>query len=220
MIIGISGKKQSGKSTIANKLHEIIPNSRIVCFADELKKIVLNSFVPIDWFWELKDLELEENKQKITPCGKTVRELLQIVGTDWFRSVYPDVWVNAYWNTVGKLPKNTTIITPDIRFENELKFIQAHDGIVIRTLRHPFEDNHPSETALDEVQEYALDIEDDTSGFSIWHNCGSGEYLISDVPEYRHGKQFDVVLDNTEMSMEDLYKWCEFIVNELQVSKM
>jgi hypothetical protein len=221
MIIGLSGKKQSGKTTISNMFFDLLgPFCGVHSFAEPLKYIVLTCFVPSEWNWKMDDFNSEENKRKVTPCGKTVRELLQIIGTDWFRSIYPDVWVNAFKNDL-LCSADTHHIVTDVRFPNELRAIQNMGGIVIRTLRHPFEDNHPSETALDEVQEHTMDFDsDDVSNFSVWHNCGSGESLICDVAEYQRGRMFDIVLDNTDMTMEDLQKWCEFMVNELQMSKM
>jgi hypothetical protein len=213
-IIGISGKKQSGKSTIANRMHEIFSDieSEIIRFADPLKDIVRDCFIPVEWNWTIESFESEENKRKVTPCGKTVRELLQIVGTDWFRSVYPDAWVNTFRMSM-KFSTLPYVFVPDCRFPNELKVIQDMGGIVVRTLRHPFEDNHASETALDEVQKNTMDIEG--GGFPIWKSCGTGDYLATDVPEYMRGKKFDLVLDNTEMTMDDLYLWCDWLAQSI-----
>ena len=164
LIIGLSGKKQAGKSTAAAHIKKCLENKfnvsvEVVGFADKLKGIVLDCFVPPDWNWELADLEDDDNKNRETPCGKTVRQLLQLVGTDWFREAFSDCWVNALANTAHSLKTELDVgvlLVPDVRFRNELKYIQANGGLVIRFNRAPFgeTDKHISETALDGVQEH------------------------------------------------------------------
>lgn len=143
MIIGISGKKQSGKTTIANYLEEKYDAS-ILCFADAIKDIAKWCFVPIDMN---VDMDTEEGKQTMLPCGLTVRELLQTFGTDYFRAIWPDCWLNAYQKNPAILAD--MVITPDVRFENEVELIQSLGGKVIRLTRSPYNDQHESETALD-----------------------------------------------------------------------
>jgi len=140
-IIGISGHKQSGKTTAAKYLEDQI-GAEIVCFSDELKDMVCRYFgANEDDLWGS-----DADKNKLLPCGKSGREVLQIVGTDWFRSLDPDWLVRAYkkkdfyW---------FNIITPDVRFLNEIQCIHDLGGIVIRLLRKPYKDEHKSETALD-----------------------------------------------------------------------
>lgn len=128
---------------------------KTVRFADELKRIVTTCF-------EVRpsDFETEEGKQRrVHPSGKTVREILQIIGTDVFRELDPYCWVNAYSMRVSQLKNEIIhetegreyplILTPDVRFRNEVEAIQQLGGVVIRLTRNPIQDNHPSETALD-----------------------------------------------------------------------
>ena len=156
IIIGFSGKKQSGKTTAVGHFVQRYAalNPCVVSFADPLKRIVIECFCPNEWGLHVPDLDGEEVKQRVTPCGKTVRELLQVVGTDMFRGLWGRVWLNTMEYELlhaGKL-----VVVPDVRFPNEVQFIQERGGHVVRLLRAPYaQDQHASETALDET---GLDI--------------------------------------------------------------
>ena len=79
----------------------------------------------------------------------TVREVLQYVGTDMFRGLDPSIWVNACMNQIQKEEPELALIS-DVRFENEVKAIQAEKGYVIGFTRSPFKQpkkDHVSETA-------------------------------------------------------------------------
>ena len=182
-IIGISAKKQGGKTTAMNHLVDQLGelNVLVVCFADFLKNIVTRCFGATHGQVDGTD----KDKNSPLPCGKTAREVMQIVGTDWFRSLEPDCWINSYkW-----VLENTTtplIITPDVRFPNEVALIQRMGGHVIRLMRAPFDesDQHESETALDTVEANTMAFE-----------CG-GDYV-------EHEQFFDAIIDNREMSIEE-----------------
>lgn len=68
-IIGISGHKQSGKTTSAEFLDSNLEKTEIVCFADALKNIVGDCFGA-----ETDDLYgTDSDKHKLLPCGKSIR---------------------------------------------------------------------------------------------------------------------------------------------------
>jgi hypothetical protein len=79
----------------------------------------------------------------------TVRELLQVLGTDIFREMLEgDVWANSPfrrdWNGYD------VVFITDCRFPNEARVVKERGGTIIRLERDTgFVDNHPSETALD-----------------------------------------------------------------------
>lgn len=193
MIIGVSAKKQGGKSTMVNVLQVLLPNSQVMRFADFLKEIVLTCFVPAEWDWTIEDLDLDDNKNRETPCGWTVRKLLQIIGTDWFRHTYQDCWITAFKKKAAQVCCSH-ILVPDVRFPNELRAIQEMDGKVVRLLRAPFQDQdqHESETALDEIAEITARIQAGETG--LW---SEGSLM------------FDVLCDNRDMSMDEQADWTE-----------
>ena len=80
----------------------------------------------------------------------TVREVLQFVGTEIFRKMYTNVWVDAFMRRVRKSGVKFAFVS-DVRFPNEVEAIQREGGKVIRLTRdvHKGKDKHESERALD-----------------------------------------------------------------------
>lgn len=81
----------------------------------------------------------------------TAREVMQFVGTDLFRKMYGNVWVDA---TIRQIKKDKPVIAiaGDCRFPNEVDGVHTAGGKVIRYTRAPFagQDEHLSENALNE----------------------------------------------------------------------
>ena len=79
----------------------------------------------------------------------TAREVMQYVGTNIFRKIHNNVWVDALMRRIKDENPHMALIT-DVRFANEVDGVRAADGKVIRLTRNPFpNDAHASETALD-----------------------------------------------------------------------
>lgn len=147
-IIGISGKKGSGKTLLAHLILENYPEYSIKSFAYPLKKMTA----------ELLDIgdmgELDKESVKMQPivfCPTvTIRQLLQVIGTEVGRNLDPNFWVNyLFFNTL----KDEKVIISDVRFPNEATAITERGGIIIRLVteedtKEP-KDLHESETALD-----------------------------------------------------------------------
>jgi hypothetical protein len=187
MIIALSGKKQSGKSTAVEDILKRVEHkpymSKSVAFAGSLKRFVNAFFLaPLEQGEPEWDAEYFKNLKH--PCGKTIRELLQIVGTDWCRNLWPDIWVEQwkYW-IKQNCSEYELILVPDVRFVNEVKAIQDLGGHVIRLTRNPFpDDKHESETALDLVEAICIGDPD---------GC------------YDEKTRFDAIIDNSAMSIEE-----------------
>jgi hypothetical protein len=179
-ILGFSGRKSSGKDTAVSDIVKRLPFGTVdvLPIAAGLKDIVRRCFVPAEWPQSKTIHWTERDKQMPLPCGKTLREILQLVGTDWFRQLWSDVWVNA-WKAEVSRSSAEAILVPDVRFPNELAAIQDMNGHVIRLTRAPYIDAHVSETSLD-VAEY------DTA------------HGIFDGPT----RLFDAIVDNRSMSIE------------------
>lgn len=163
-IIAFSGKKQSGKTTASNFL-EKMTGGTIIGFADSLKNIISVCF------GATKEQLDGTDKQKNTPlaCGMTSRALMQMIGTDVFRNdLDPDCWLRAMKHKMSRYNSKLFII-PDVRFANEVRFVQVDGGHVIRLLRAPFsdKDQHTSETALDDAPEGFFDYVLDNRGMNV-----------------------------------------------------
>ena len=147
-IICISGKAQHGKDTCAGIMQRLFDErgkrARIIHYADLLKYLCKTYF---DWDGE-KDA-----------YGRT---LLQRVGTDTIRAKEPDYRDNFVINFLKLLPNEWDyVIIPDTRFPNEVFSMKEAfpDTLHVRVIRPNFDNglsieqqNHISETALDEIQ--------------------------------------------------------------------
>ena len=97
----------------------------------------------------------------------TAREVLQYVGTDVFRSMNSDVWLNSLLNKIESSSPELALIS-DVRFENEIEAIQKNKGFVVGLTRDPYEqtDRHSSESEIEKCLE-ACDIIVDNSSLTI-----------------------------------------------------
>lgn len=156
MIIGLVGKAQAGKDTVADYLvkHFFFQKA---AFADDLKALCKDMFNLTD-----AQVNTQEGKAAIdVRYGITPREILQKVGTDWFRSVYPMIWVDRLCNRLKREPNVDHVIT-DIRFPNEAMAIQQAGGLIVKLVRTDGNNlgalsNHPSETAFDSFEDSFFD---------------------------------------------------------------
>jgi hypothetical protein len=156
LILAFSGKKCSGKTTACEYCKKEIEKAGFsvdtINFADTLKEIVLDCFVANSNI-TVGDLSKEEYKNIKTDSQYTIRELLQHIGTDLFRSIDKNCWVNALKSKIDRSDADVILIG-DLRFRNEFSFLREAGACMIRLTRQISSDNHSSETDLDSVAEY------------------------------------------------------------------
>ena len=137
MIIGLVGFIGSGKGTVGDILEQkgFVKDS----FAKPLKDACAVIF---GWPREMLEGDTEvSRKWREEPdafwsekFGKTFspRLALQLMGTEAGRNVFhKDVWVTSLLNRAN----GKDVVVTDVRFKNEIKFIQDNGGIVIRVRR-------------------------------------------------------------------------------------
>ena len=208
MIIGITGRKRSGKNTVADMLEYIIlardlkvkptydgyigyctPDEKFrslnrssytgfamarglksaweqVAFADSVRAVTAT--IADIWSSDLVDestktTQIPDYLNNLFKDGRkdhTYRELLQYIGTDVFRKLDGDIWVNILFNRLN--PDNNYIIT-DVRFYNEAKAItdRSSDNVIIKVVRpgSPM-DNHTSELGVNFVNAHYVIVND------------------------------------------------------------
>lgn len=158
IIIGISGKKGSGKDTFATFLEDKLVtkyNLKVVhkAFADNLKKCCAILSGQFDWVFYDQD----NKDKKAGLLNITNRELMQKFG-DLTRQLDPDIWIKLALNLDFKSEPDILIIT-DVRYKNEAKAIKDRGGILIRIKSNrSVEDCHISETDLDNYTDFDLEI--------------------------------------------------------------
>lgn len=148
MIIGLSGKKKSGKDFAYQIINSEMMSrtntaTRRYAFADEVKRVAAEYFG-----YKEKDKD-------------DLRFVLQGVGQMMREEVDKNYWVKQ---TIEKIHRDTeeftnrgveliSVIT-DVRYRNEADMITALDGQLIRIERpiNPDTDNHPSEVDLDDYE--------------------------------------------------------------------
>ena len=94
---------------------------------------------------------LPHPNEKIKSQKMTAREVLQYVGTDIFRKLDPNVWINSLLRKIKKDKPEVALIC-DIRFKNEISSLQKIGGFVLGLTRDPYSkaDEHSSEKEIEE----------------------------------------------------------------------
>jgi len=154
LVIGMIGRKQTGKDTFADYLLRRYPGKRMCKYsmATPLKDACQQLF-------QLRPEQLHDEREKETADprwgGRTPRQLFQWLGTDVFREQFDqDFWIRHAVYRVKKLASTyDVVIIPDIRFKNEAAFVRSFpEHILVRIHRPgPCVDSHPSESETEDV---------------------------------------------------------------------
>lgn len=148
MIVGISGHMGSGKSTVAKHITEQ-SDFREDSFAHSLR-LVLSAitYIPIEETYSVED------KNKMIPLlGITRGQFLQDIGMV-FRNYRENIWVESVQLRWMAHEKDNVLLS-DVRFPNEVAFVEGNGGAVLRLEREPLDNGdtrdkkHASETSLD-----------------------------------------------------------------------
>jgi len=165
-LIGISGRKRSGKDTFAARLTGVHGYTR-VAFADPLRAMAL-ALDPLvrttsGHTVRLAELAAFEGWERAKNHAE-VRRTLQRLGTEAGRAVLGDtIWIDTAMQHVDQV--NGPVVITDVRYPNEADAIRAAGGIVLRIDRPGLtsSDVHPSETAMDDYPHFTARIVNDRS---------------------------------------------------------
>lgn len=125
-------------------------------------------------------------------CGfeiKKDRKFLQFIGTEWARSINPNVWIDLLINKTNK--DNSNIYCSDVRFINEFQSLKNNGWILVKINRNidslneikridNGNINHISETELDNFDDHNWDyiIENNGTIKDLYNNL---DYIINDI---------------------------------------
>lgn len=207
MIIGFAGRMRSGKSELANVCVDKYGYIKL-SFATPLKELCADLLnVSVDELNRMKNdkteislnLGTEDVKKFLVDntniqsemvnreCDgitvKSVRELLQFIGTDLIRRYNADWHVNKL---VTMVDKDKNYVFDDVRFPNEKNMIESLGGdcwFVVRPLLDKNISNHDSEVSL------------------TWHDF-ENKVIINDDTLWYLQYRWEIFMDNYKISME------------------
>lgn len=138
-IIGLGHYSGVGKDTAANLLKLEAESEGINCsvlsFASPIKELCQDYFHHLGVECEDHYNTKEGRAKRSLPLKRTniknVVELWVSVG-NYFRQINPDVWIEALNN---RLPDSGLVVIPDVRFLNEVDWIQSKSGKCIKMVR-------------------------------------------------------------------------------------
>ena len=177
--------QRQNEAMIRFRAENIDPYIKLYSFADCLKKNVCMDILgltyeqcygtdeqknaPTHLLWE----NMPEVDHETGPM--TAREVMQYVGTEIFRKMYGNVWVDSTIRRIKQDNPRIAIIC-DCRFPNEVTGVQEAGGKVLRLTRDIYagKDQHDSETALDpdKFDWTKFDAIVDNSEIGVTEQCG------------------------------------------------
>jgi hypothetical protein len=152
-LIAICGRKFSGKDTSIKMLVEYYGFVHIN-FADGLRKTMSTALrMPVEDFTNPDKKEIPDPVTGISP-----RVWLQTAGTDWFRSLWADIWVEYF---KAEVARHHRVVCTDLRFPNERAAIADLGGLVIRIKNDITDgvsslDTHESESYVDQLNPHII----------------------------------------------------------------
>lgn len=151
ILIGIAGPAQSGKSTMAGEFRRLVKfrgqKYAELPFAGPLKRMLAS--IGVDTSDRCKNVPAPFLDGRITP-----RIMMQTLGTEWGRSLLPDLWLRVWQHAFDH--SADTVVVPDVRFDNEANLIRSLGGTIIHIQRKPTADMlavpaHASEAGIARV---------------------------------------------------------------------
>jgi hypothetical protein len=131
-IIGLAGPAGCGKTFVAS----LVPDAAVIQIADPI-------YAALSAILGIQDTVLRQRATKERPIdwlGKSPRQLLQTLGTDWGRTlVAEDIWLRIARRRIEELAASgvSTVVIADVRFDNEARMVQEMGGEVWGVDRGP-----------------------------------------------------------------------------------
>lgn len=130
--IGVTGYPESGKDAVASMLvraHDFAQMS----FASPIKDglVVMLGI-------ERKALDDHALKETVVPwIGKSPRELMQLLGTEWGRDlVRDDLWIRHAQRRLANYRRiSASVVVTDVRYPNEADWVRSNGGEIWHVLR-------------------------------------------------------------------------------------
>lgn len=120
-VLGIAGRARTGKDTVADYLVRK-GGFGVYAFAQPIREATKHILM-------LSEEYLQHNKETTLPWINTsYRDFAQKLGTDMARNMIdPEFWIKRAQNVIDTTPL-TSLVIPDVRFENEADWIRSIGG--------------------------------------------------------------------------------------------
>lgn len=124
-LIGLTGPAGCGKDTVGEILRD--HGFLVYSFAHPLRLMLepMLNHLGITGFYN----DREWKERAIDAIGKSPRQLLQTLGTEWGRNlIHPDIWVTCMDRFTRATRDLYDMVITDVRFENEAAWIRNQGG--------------------------------------------------------------------------------------------
>lgn len=126
IVLGIAGRKASGKTAVANLLVQEYGAVRS-SFGDPLKSMLRTLGLTQEQLWGTQ----KEVPDTILLNGKTPRHAMETLGTKWGREhIDPYIWARA-WTRMTEIDRPNFTLVDDVRFDEEVEAIRSIGGLVL-----------------------------------------------------------------------------------------
>jgi hypothetical protein len=133
-LIGLTGPAGAGKDTVAAQLEDQYAYIAIG-LADPIRDMVAALFEHVDVDPSVC-VERALKEQPVPVLGLSYRYLAQTLGTEWGRCVKPDLWLLVAEHQMRRAySQGMNVVITDIRFPNEVRWLQEHGGVLVRIER-------------------------------------------------------------------------------------
>jgi nucleoside-triphosphatase THEP1 len=160
-LIGLSGPKGVGKSTVARALAGAT-NGEVMSLAQPIREGLAAMGLSVTDYDLLKEVDLIH--------GKSLRDLMKSLGTEWGRDlVHEDIWVTLLLERYDRTDAKVVIVD-DVRMVNEARAIHDEGGAVFEIARPGigYDGDHLTETPIESTEiDMAVDASDVTAAVDL-----------------------------------------------------
>lgn len=173
MLIGLTGRIGSGKTTIARHLVSHYG------FTDYSFATPIKEMICVLTGCSMEDLDSQTFKDS-KPSGLDVsyRTLLQTLGTEWGRNLDPDFWLKVLNTKLSNQKGDITV--SDVRFDNEAELIREKGGVIIHIYPSLSDFGKRNNVQYEHQSEKPIRFESDTD-FILINKKGSFEKTIQNL---------------------------------------